>query len=87
MKKVTHRSLTTRLSLTLLAFLLSFSTLTFGQEPAAAAVAESAEPADIALVRVEPGATQQRALPALRADAAPTVDEGRVVGPGGANQA
>lgn len=45
MKKVTHRSLTTRLSLTLLAFLLSFSTLTFGQEPAAADAAAQAAPA------------------------------------------
>lgn len=45
MKKVTHRSLTTRLSLTLLAFLLSFSTLTFGQVPAASDAAAQAAPA------------------------------------------
>ena len=45
MKKVTYRSLTNRLSLTLLAFLLTFSTLTFGQDAADAAPAEEAAPA------------------------------------------
>ena len=42
MKKVTHRPLTNRLSLTLLAFLLSLSTLTFGQDAADAAAATDA---------------------------------------------